>query len=247
MAELQSRANHLQQEKDRIRTHLEGERIGNARGSSYPASSVKQNKGKEPIRPEDSDAATDDELSSSSSPSPDLPPLKNNVEAESRKRPSRRSSQSVNGMPHRVWREFRRERRQLERALENILAWLGSAAPSLPFGYLAFGVAPVSYMPVPIAVRGLEDMLSSPLGQHILNYEPPHSFAIPPFAMYDGSSDPYDHMWHFNQAMILSARNDCLLCKEFLASLKGPALAWFHKLPRGSINSFNELWAAFVS
>ena len=90
-------------------------------------------------------------------------------------------------------------------------------------------------------------MLSSSLGQHILSYEPPRGFAIPLFAMYDGSSDPYDHMLHFNQAMILNAENDRLLCKVFPASLKGPALAWFHKLPRGSINSFNELWATFVS
>ena len=89
--------------------------------------------------------------------------------------------------------------------------------------------------------------LSSPLGQHILSYEPPRNFAIPPFAMYDGSLDPYDHMLHFNQAMILSAENDRLLCKVFPASLKGPAMAWFHKLPRGSINSFSELWAIFVS
>ena len=47
--------------------------------------------------------------------------------------------------------------------------------------------------------------------------------------------------------MILSAGDDRLLCKVFPASLKGPALAWFHKLPRGSINTFGELWAAFVS
>ena len=150
-------------------------------------------------------------------------------------------------MPRRVRRKFSRERRQLERAPENIPAWLGGATPLLMFRYPAFGAAPVPYMPVPTAVRGPEDMLSSPLGQHILNYEPPHDFAIPPFAMYNGSFDLYDHMLHFNQAMILSTRNDCLLCKVFPASQKGPALAWFHKLPRGSINSFNELWAAFVS
>ena len=102
-------------------------------------------------------------------------------------------------------------------------------------------------MPTPTTVRGLEDMLSSPLWQDILSYKPPHGFAIPPFAMYDGSSDPYDHMLHFNQAMIISAGNDCFPCKVFPASLKGPSLAWFHKLPRGSINSFNKLWAAFVS
>ena len=90
-------------------------------------------------------------------------------------------------------------------------------------------------------------MLFSPLGQHILDYEPPCGFVIPPFSMYDDSSDPYDHMLHFNQAMILIVGDDRLLCKVFSASLKGPALSWFHKLPRGSINSFDELWAVFVS
>ena len=70
---------------------------------------------------------------------------------------------------------------------------------------------------------------------------------MPAFTMFDGSNDPYDHMLHYNQAMKLNAGNDLLLCKVFLASLRGPALAWFHKLPRNSINSFNELWIAFIS
>ena len=90
-------------------------------------------------------------------------------------------------------------------------------------------------------------MLSTPLGQHILEYDPPRGFSIPPFAMYDGSSDPYDHMLHYNQAMILSAEDDRLLCKVFPTSLKGSAFSWFHKLPRGSINTFGEVWTAFVS
>ena len=64
-------------------------------------------------------------------------------------------------------------------------------------------------------VNGPEDMLSSPLGQHILSYEPPCGFVIPSFSMYDGSFDLYDHMLHFNQAMILNAGDDRLLCKVF--------------------------------
>ena len=75
----------------------------------------------------------------------------------------------------------------------------------------------------------------------------PRGFVMPSFAMYDGSTDPYDHMLHFNQTMILSAGNDCLMCKVFPASLKGPALAWFHKLLRGSINRFSDLWTTFIS
>ena len=135
-------------------------------------------------------------------------------------------------MPHRVWREFSRERRQMESASEHIVVWLGGATPPFPFGYPAFGTTAIPFMPVPTTVRGPKDMLSSPLGQHILSYEPPHGFAITPFAMYDDSSDPYDHMTHYNQAMILSAGNNRLLCKVFPTNLKGPTLAWFHKLPR---------------
>ena len=226
---------------------MEGERIENAQGSSHPAPLVKQNKGKEHIRLDDSDAAVDDELSSGSSLLPDLPPPKNNVEAESRKRPPCRSSRSINGTPRQVRREFSRERQQSERAPENIPTWQRGVAPSLSFGYPTFGATPAPYMPASTTVRGPEDMLSSLLGQHILSYEPPRGFVIPLFAMYDGSSDRYDHMLHFNQAMILNVEDNRILCKVFLASLKGLALAWFQKLPERSINTFSELWAAFVS
>ena len=125
--------------------------------------------------------------------------------------------------------------------------WHKSVAPLFPFVYPTFGDALALYMPASTTVRGPEDVLSSPLGKHILAYKPARSFVIQSFSMYDGSFDPYDHMLHFNQVMILNARDDHLLCKVFPTILKGPALAWFHKLPRESINSFSELWAAFVS
>ena len=119
-------------------------------------------------------------------------------------------------------------------------------APQFPPMHHPFGAASVSHLVSFPVVRGPEDMMSSPQGPH-LSYEGPRGFVMPPFSMYDGSTDPYDHMLRFNQTMILSARNDHLLCKVSLASLKGPTLAWFHKLPRGSINSFSELWAEFIS
>ena len=74
MAELQSRADHLQQENDGLRACLEEDQGEKARGSSHHAPPLKQNKGKEPIRPDDSDAAAEDELSSGSSSIPNLPP-----------------------------------------------------------------------------------------------------------------------------------------------------------------------------
>ena len=236
MAKLRRCADHLQQENDRLRARLEEDWVENAQGSSHLAPPVKQNKGKKPIRPDNNNAAADDELYFGSSLLPDLPPPMNNVEDESRKRPPRHSSRSVSGIPPWVQREFSRERRQMEQAPENIPTWHRGVALSLPFMYPTFGAAPASYMLAPTAVRGPKDMLSSSLGQHILSYEPPRGFVIPSFSMYDGFSDPYDHMMHFNYVMILNAGDDHLLCKVFSTILKGLALAWFHKLLRGSIN-----------
>ena len=76
-------------------------------------------------------------------------------------------------------------------------------------------------------------MMSSPLGQNILGYEPHCDFAIPPFVMYDGSFDPYDHMLHFNQAMIPSAGNDHLLCKVFLTQPEGTRPGIVPQTPEG--------------
>ena len=119
--------------------------------------------------------------------------------------------------------------------------------PPMLLVHLAFGTGPMFYMPLTTLIRKPDDMLSSPLGQHILDYEPPCGFVILAFATFDGSANPYDHMLHYNKTMILNASNDHLLCKVFSASLQGLALAWFHKLPRNSINSFNERWGAFLS
>ena len=102
-------------------------------------------------------------------------------------------------------------------------------------------------MPSAALIRRPDDMLSSPLRQHILDYEPPRGFVIPDFATFDGFTDPYGHMLHYIHAMILNVSNDRLLCKVFPTSLQGPALVWFHKFPCNSINLFNELWAAFIS
>ena len=70
---------------------------------------------------------------------------------------------------------------------------------------------------------------------------------MPDFTMFDDSNEPYEHMLHYNKAMTLNASNDRLLCIVFPTSLRGHALAWFHKLQCNSINSFNELWTAFIS
>ena len=83
--------------------------------------------------------------------------------------------------------------------------------------HLVFGTGPTFYMLPAALILRPDDMLSSPIGQHILDYESPRKFVILALATFDGSANPYDHMLHYNQAVILKANNDRLLCKVFQA------------------------------
>ena len=240
MVELREHANHLQQENECLRIRLETNQAENLQEAPHHVPPTQTNKGKEPALTDHSDPPANDKLSSGSSPLLRHLPPQSNAKAESRKRPPRHSSRAINGTHRRTRREANKDRPHSELAPEHMPTRVGGMAPQFLPAQYPYGVplAPnaASYPPV----RGPYDMLSSPLGQHILNYEPPRRFIILPFVMYDSSFDPYDHMLHFNQAMILNVGNDRLLCKVFPANLKGPALAWFHKLPRGSLNLFGK-------
>ena len=236
---------------EHLGTRLEAGRVEQLR---EPPRGVRAGKGKELSAPGDIDLLTDDKLSSGSSPLPCREPSPNTTETQSRKRPHSRSSRSISVARRRVRTEPSRGQCQPTPAHQYVPDQVGGFPLPVPSMYPPFGVVPTPQMFFSSAVRGPQDMLSTPLGQHILDYDPPRGFSIPPFAMYNGSSDPYngssdpyDHMLHYNQAMILNAGDDRLLCKVFPASLKGLVLAWFHKLPRGSINTIGELWATFVS
>ena len=177
---------------------------------------------------------------------------------KSRKRPLHylAFSDVVSGASHRARREAGRRQNQPVQAPGSASVLPEGTTPLvLPTGMIpkmllvhpAFGAGLTFYIPHVALIRRPEGILSSPLGQHILDYEPSHGFVILAFSTFDSSVDPYDHMLHYNQAMILNTGNGRLLCKVFPASLWGLELAWFHKLLRNSINSFNELWMAFVS
>ena len=247
MAELHEQANRLREENEHLRTRLEAGRTEQSREPPRLFPTSRHGKGKEVAAPDDIDLPTDDELSSGSSPLPHRSPSSIAAEAQSRKRPPRRSSRSIRVTRRRAQREPSRDQRPPTAAHQYVSDRAGGFPLPVPSIYPPFKITPALQMNFSSAVRGPQDMLSTPLGQHILDYDPPRGFSIPPFTMYDGSSDQYDHMLHFNQAMILNAWDDRILCKVFPASLKGPTLTWFHKLPRGSINTFRELWAAFVS
>ena len=65
--------------------------------------------------------------------------------------------------------------------------------------------------------------------------------------MYNGRTDPVEHVSHFNQRMVVHSKNEALMCTVFLSSLGSVAMRWFDGLVAGSINSFKELTQAFGS
>ena len=65
--------------------------------------------------------------------------------------------------------------------------------------------------------------------------------------MYNGRTDPVEHMSHFNQRMVVHSKNEALMCKVFPSSLGPVAMRWFDGLGAGSIDSFKELTRAFRS
>ena len=65
--------------------------------------------------------------------------------------------------------------------------------------------------------------------------------------MYDGRTDPAEHVSHFYQRMAEHSKNEALICKVFPSSLGPIAMRWFDGLRAGSIDSFKELTQAFGS
>ena len=63
--------------------------------------------------------------------------------------------------------------------------------------------------------------------------------------MYNGKTNPVEHISHFNQRMVVHSKNEALMCKVFPSSLGLVAMIWFDGLEEGLISSFQELTRAF--
>ena len=59
--------------------------------------------------------------------------------------------------------------------------------------------------------------------------------------MYNGRTDPVEHVSHFNQRMAMHSKNEALMCMMFPSSSGPVAMRWFDGLGAGSIDSFKEL------
>ena len=53
--------------------------------------------------------------------------------------------------------------------------------------------------------------------------------------------------WHPRSTPTSGAGSGASQCRAFVTTLKGPAMAWFNRIPPSTISSFRELSIAFVS
>ena len=67
------------------------------------------------------------------------------------------------------------------------------------------------------------------------------------FNVYNGQTDPVEHVSQFNQRMAVHSKNEALMCKVFLSSLGLVAMRWFNDLKMNSIDSYKQLTQAFGS
>ncbi|GMH05014.1 hypothetical protein Nepgr_006854 [Nepenthes gracilis] len=91
------------------------------------------------------------------------------------------------------------------------------------------------------------DLDRSPFTTEILSRPLPSKFKMPSLDLYDGGSDPVDHLDHFRTHLSLQGLEDSAMCRCFSLTLKGDARIWFHHLPTGTISCFRELTDLFLA
>ncbi|XP_074283540.1 uncharacterized protein LOC141608087 [Silene latifolia] len=91
----------------------------------------------------------------------------------------------------------------------------------------------------------LDSYVDSPFIDKIAKVDLPRKFVIPSMKVYDGTTDPQNHVALYKQKMLAASipsefRHVCN-CKRFGTTLTGPALQWYINMPTGSIQSFANL------
>ena len=86
--------------------------------------------------------------------------------------------------------------------------------------------------------RALDQLFKSPFTRCIEGAELPWRFQQPTFTIYNGNTDPVEHVSQFNQRMAVHSKNEALVCKVFPSSLGPATMRWFNGLKANSIDSY---------
>ena len=93
--------------------------------------------------------------------------------------------------------------------------------------------------------KALSQISKSPFTRNIDDAIHPRRFHQPTFSLYDGHSDPVEHVSYYSQKMAIYSRDEALMCKVFPSSLGLTAIRWFNGLRANSVGSFKTLTRAF--
>ena len=93
--------------------------------------------------------------------------------------------------------------------------------------------------------EALNQVAKSPFTRMIEGASLPRRVHQPTFSLYNGRTDPVEHVSHFNQKMAVHSKDEALMCKIFPSSLGPMAMRWFNSLKANSIDSFKKLTQSF--
>ena len=93
--------------------------------------------------------------------------------------------------------------------------------------------------------KALNQISKLPFRRKIEGAKLPRRFHQPTFTIYNGRTNPVEHVSQFNQRMAIHSKDETLMCKVFPSSLGPMAMKWFDGLKTNSVNSFKELTQAF--
>ena len=95
--------------------------------------------------------------------------------------------------------------------------------------------------------KALSQISKSPFTRGIERVKLPRRFHQPTFSMYNGRTDPVEHVSQFKQKMAVYSQDEALLCRVFPFSLGPMPMRWFDGLRTNSISSFKKLTQSFCS
>ena len=87
----------------------------------------------------------------------------------------------------------------------------------------------------------LSQVPKSPFTRQIEGASLPRRFNQPTFSLYNGRTDPVEHVSHFNQKIAVHSKDEALMCKIFPSSLGPMAMRWFNGLRANPIDSSRNL------
>ncbi|XP_061350303.1 uncharacterized protein LOC133295480 [Gastrolobium bilobum] len=90
-----------------------------------------------------------------------------------------------------------------------------------------------------------EEANNSPFTERLMNLAIPPRFKSAKIPPYDRSQDPEAHLEAFKTEMLFNGITGPIKARIFAATLTGQAMAWITRLPRHSIDSFEDLARTF--